>query len=136
MERSMANFYESPLVGIGFGVPSDFGRFGSVETVGGIPLSASIEKGFMPTAMLEEVGIIGTGLVLIFLGLISFPIVQWGGIAINWMYWTALLMNGGAAVFFSVGGLGIIMWIVVGFCYAQAAERRERCLSKASNDRS
>jgi hypothetical protein len=135
MEQSMANFFESPLVGVGFGVPSDFGRFGSVETVAGVPVSASVEKGFMPTAMLEEVGIIGTGFMLIFLGLVSLPIVRWGGVAINWMYWTALLMNGGSAVFFSVGGFGLIMWIVVGFCYAQAAERRERCLSQVSNAR-
>lgn len=131
MERSMNNFYESPWVGIGFGVPSNLGNFGSVETVGGIPVSASVEKGFMPTAMLEEVGIIGTGFVLFFLGLISLPVVRWGGVAINWMYWTALLMNGGSAIFFSVGGLGLVMWIVVGFCYAQAMRCKERYMSEA-----
>jgi hypothetical protein len=133
MERSMANFYESPWVGIGFGVPSDPRALGSVETVGGIPVSATVEKGFMPTAMLEEVGIIGTGFVLFFLGLISISVVRWGGMPINWMYWTALLINGGAAIFFSVGGLGLVMWMVIGFCYAQAESCKEYRVTKSAN---
>jgi hypothetical protein len=45
--------------------------------------------------------------------------------AINWMYWTTLAINGGAAVFFSLGGLGLVMWILIGFCYSQAVARRD-----------
>jgi hypothetical protein len=121
MAKSMKNFRARPVAGIGFGVPSSFGNYGRrVESVMGIPVGASSEKGFMPSAMLEEVGIVGTGLMIIFLWFVSASVVQWGGLAITWMYWACLLINVGAAVFFSIGGLGFFVWLIVGFCYTQA----------------
>ena len=129
MMSSMENFFDSPLAGIGFGIPSRAESavkgFEGVERVYGIPVGASVEKGFMPTAMLEEVGLVGTALLLVFIVVLSWPVVQWGGIAINWMYWTTLAINGGAAVFFSLGGLGLIMWLLIGFCYSQSVARRD-----------
>lgn len=137
MRESMENFSASPITGIGFGIPSDAGpgTIGAdrvdaipvgVDRVYGIPVSASVEKGFMPTAVLEEVGLVGAALLLVLLAVLSWPVVQRGGIAINWMYWTTLAVNGGAAVFFSLGGLGLIMWLVLGFCYSQSVARRDR----------
>jgi len=132
MRASMENFFDSPVAGIGFGAPSDAGpgdmeidRVLGVERFYGIPVSASEEKGFMPTAVLEEVGLVGAVLLLILLGVLSWPVVQWGGMAINWMFWTTLAINGGAAVFFSLGGLGLVMWIIIGFCFSQSVSRRD-----------
>jgi len=128
INRSMNNFLRSPWVGIGFGVPSNArGSQVHFNTVWGIPVGGGEnEKGFMPSAMLEEVGVVGTVLALLFLAVISLTIARWGGGALNWMYWTSLLINGGASILFSVGGLGLFMWIIVAFCYAQAQTRKEQ----------
>ena len=66
IDRSMDNFRQYPIAGIGFGVPSDTSQeLFEVKRVGGIPISASVEKGSLPSATLEETGIIGAGLCLV-----------------------------------------------------------------------
>jgi hypothetical protein len=88
----------------------------------GVPVSASSEKGFMPTAMLEEVGLFGTLLVVLIMLAISIPVLRLGRFPVVWTYFAALLINVGAAVFFSLGGVGFFMWLMIGFCYGQARE--------------
>lgn len=120
INRSMANFRSSPLTGIGFGVPSDF-SYGRVQTGAfGLPVGASVEKGFMPSAVLEETGIVGAILVLIMLTLLFRPLVRVGRIPMFWMASVAVLVNLGEMVFFSVGGMGMLVWIVLAFTYTDA----------------
>lgn len=117
MNTSMDNFKSSPLLGIGFGIPSELTVSAhGVETVMGITTSASSEKGFMPSAILEEVGLVGALLVFLLMIAISLPIHRYADLSVVWMYWASLLVNAGAAILFSVGGLGFFMWLVIGYC--------------------
>jgi hypothetical protein len=124
MSRSMENFWEKPLVGIGFGAPSNRDQFSVVVERGpyGIPLSASVEKGFMPTAVLEETGVVGALLTLFLLVVLITPVIQHPDPTLAWVMGTCLLVNLGEMVFFSVGGMGLYLWFVMGFCHVAALD--------------
>lgn len=128
MDRSVANFWEKPLTGIGFGVPSDPTRFERRLERGpyGIPLSASVEKGFMPTAVLEETGIVGAVLTLVLLIVLFAPVVQYPDPTLFWVIATCLFLNFGEMVFFSVGGMGFFLWFVMAFCHVAALGMSEQ----------
>jgi hypothetical protein len=125
INQSMDNFRRSPLFGIGFGVPSDPARFARHLEHGpmGIPISASVEKGFMPSAVLEETGIVGAVLILVLLSFLLIPVVRYGDIVVFWVLSTALLLNFGEMIFFTMGGNGLYLWIVMGFCYCWSISR-------------
>ena len=99
IDQSLENFSKYPLLGIGFGVPSSL-EFTAIETAAGIPVSARTEKGFMPTAILEENGIVGTLIVLLILMAIVFQVIRVKNPAIRWLLFTILLINVGEASFF------------------------------------
>ena len=122
MDQSMANFREKPLTGIGFGAPSDPVRFARELERGpyGIPLSASVEKGFMPTAVLEETGLIGALLTIALLLFLFMPTVQHPDPTLFWMMGAALFINFGEMVFFSIGGMGFFLWFVMAFAHVAA----------------
>lgn len=113
-EGQFNNFKERPLLGHGFGVYPGEKSTKDVVTFMGIPISAPVEKGFILTALLEETGIIGT---LLFFALIisiskrSLKTQNLGWIAV---FFTCLFVNIGEAVFFSVGGIGLFYWILIG----------------------
>ena len=94
----------------------------------GIPISASVEKGFLPTAVLEETGIIGSSFLVLLLFSISFPIFKYGKPWEIWMFATALLLNAGEAMLLSPGGKGLLIWIVIGFCYCNALHARQAAI--------
>ena len=122
---SMENFASSPFIGVGFGTPSNIDqslddRSNKVDRAGGVVISASSEKGFMPTAVLEETGLLGAVLVLALLFAVFAPIHRLAPFEAIWMAWAALLMNVGAAVLFSLGGVGFFLWMMLGLCYNQS----------------
>lgn len=108
------NFLQQPLLGNGFGVYPD-GKFPSgVVEVWGIPISAPIEKGFLPTAILEEGGILGAAsLALLILWL---SLRAWRNSDLRWraMYVACLGINIGECVFLSPGGIGMFDWLLLG----------------------
>jgi len=119
VEASLENFREYPFLGIGFGVPTQY-RFGMVkgsESVMGIPVSASVEKGFLPSAILEEIGLIGLAFTLVLLITFFYPLLKRGWMWPVWLVWITLLINIGEAVFFSAGGMGFFVWVMLGFSY-------------------
>jgi hypothetical protein len=124
----MANFWDHPLTGIGFGAPSDPARFANQLERGpyGIPLSASVEKGFMPTAVLEETGIIGAALTILLLLALFVPILRHPDPTLFWVATTCLLVNFGEMVFFSIGGMGFFFWFVMAFCHVAALQESEQ----------
>ena len=118
IQRSMDNFMSAPITGIGFGVPSD-PRLTRIETgFLGLPIGASVEKGFMPSAVLEETGLAGALFVIMIIFALIIPVVKYGGIPLFWMLMTCFMINLGEMVFFSVGGMGLYLWLLIGFCYS------------------
>ena len=129
-QKSLENYKGSPIFGIGLGVPSEFGaRDPNISTVFGIPTSFSTEKGFMPTAVLEELGTMGAVLLILLLYNLSLPIHRYGDLSIIWMYWTTLLVNIGAAILLSIGGLGLFLWFTIAYCFSQSSAPRTTNLS-------
>lgn len=117
-DRSLENFLSSPLTGIGFGVPSNYEYFSPQLGPLGIPISAPVEKGFMPSAVIEETGIIGSLAVMFLLFQLFKPVLKYGTPMLFWLLVTSLSVNFGEFIFFSVGGMGLYFWIVMGFCYS------------------
>ena len=112
---SLSGFKEFPLTGIGLGVGIDSE---SAQNIMGIPVSFPIEKGFMPTALLEEFGILGTLTTIIFLIILLKSISA----SFELLFWSTLLINFGEYIFFSMGGLGLIQWILIIFCINDSME--------------
>lgn len=120
IKRSLANFRAEPITGIGFGVPSEYALLRVQTGALGMPTSASTEKGFMPSAVLEEVGIVGAIFTLWFILCLVMPVISRGSITILWTLSSCLAVNFGEMVFFSVGGTGLFLWLLMGFCYMYA----------------
>jgi hypothetical protein len=118
IEVQWQNFLESPITGHGFQVyPS--GEFpGGVKRIWGIPVSASVEKGFMFVAVLEETGIVGAMFLFILLYSLYRSVKATGDLRRLALFFSCLLVNFGEAVFFAAGGLGLYFWILIGFAAA------------------
>jgi hypothetical protein len=116
IDRSMENFRESPIFGIGFGVPS-YPELLQIrhDPMLGIPVSAPIEKGFAPAALLEENGVVGSFAFVIFLIVLLRPIFATESMAPLWLALAGLMVNLGEAVILSFGGMGMMVWLMLGF---------------------
>ena len=114
IETQWANFLNKPLTGNGFGVyPSGYFPNGIVKYYG-IPISATVEKGFLPTAILEEIGLIGTFVFIWFLISLSKRVTKNSDARWVGLYFACLFVNVGESVLFSVGGLGLYFWLLIG----------------------
>ncbi len=115
ISKSIENFQKSPVIGIGFGVASDREALAvDRSSTFGVPLSAPTEKGFLPSAILEETGILGTILFLVLFVLLVKPVIisSYGELA--WMMMAAISVNVGEMIFFSFGGPGLFVWLIIG----------------------
>ena len=117
MSVSMENFRSEPITGIGFGVPSDQSSVNVQTGFLGLPTGASVEKGFMPTAVLEETGVVGAFLVSIIIFMLVRPVWRSGQAFYLWIIFISLLVNLGEMVFFSVGGMGFFFWMMMAFAH-------------------
>ena len=126
IEASMANFQRNPLTGIGFGVASDPSSFIiRRDPVLGLPVSASTEKGFIAAAILEEVGLIGAAVFILMLGALLRPVLgRSAAFPSTVLALSALMVNVGEAVFFAVGGSGILVWLLIGAARVMAMEEQ------------
>lgn len=109
IEFSWNNFLQNPLTGIGFGVAKT-----EVFRRNATFLTAPSEKGFLPTAILEEGGLLGTAAFLLLLGVLTLELSREHNIAGSVMLWTYLATNLGEMTLFSPGGAGAFGWIMVG----------------------
>jgi O-antigen ligase len=108
IEQTWRNFLESPLIGIGFEVSkSDYFRENATL------FNAPIEKGFLPAAVLEETGIIGTFFFVIFLAALIGHMVKTLNVPGLAMILTFLAVNCGESMFFSLGGHGAYGWLMM-----------------------
>ena len=108
------NFLDKPVTGSGFGVYAT-GEFPSgVVRVMGVPISASVEKGFLPTAILEEVGLPGALAFLYFIAGLARRVIGNGDPAWIAVFFACLFVNVGEMMFFSLGGIGLYFWLFLG----------------------
>lgn len=108
-----SNIEARPLVGIGFGIAS---RPSEMEIIRdgflGLPLSTAVEKGVMPIAVVEELGMICAVAVFLWL-LLVLKKCSAMGVQKLVLIMTLLLINLGESMLFSVGGMGMILLILM-----------------------
>ncbi len=113
IERALEGFRSSPWTGIGFGTDRSIEWQRSATL-----LSASTEKGFLPTAVLEEVGVIGS---VFFVGFVL-SLLAWLLRSRRYLglatFIALLVVNLGEMVFFAFGGMATLCWAVVGMALA------------------
>ena len=111
-------FKEKPFTGNGFGIDVAYAHGKEVATFMGIPIAAPTEKGFLPAAFLEEVGLVGLFGFVPFIFSLLIGVVRTHRIALIAMFLTCLFVNVGEAVFFSTGYIGGYLWLLIGLCTA------------------
>lgn len=123
VERMWVNVKEHPWRGIGFGIASEpTEMIVEREPVLGLPTGASVEKGVLPVAVLEEVGVIGFVVVLLWIVMLVRRAARGGGMTALSVFFAALLLNLGEAVLFSPGGMGLLSLLLIGWA---TSERRQ-----------
>jgi hypothetical protein len=114
IESQWNQFLDSPIGGHGFGVyPWGLGSSEAVEFMG-VPISAPVEKGFLPTAILEETGLIGALGFLVVLYFLGRNVIQQGNCQWLALLFACIFVNVGEMVIFSVGGIGLFYWLMIG----------------------
>lgn len=108
LELSWKNFEENRLFGIGFGVAKTE-VFAQTATL----LTAPAEKGFLPSAILEEGGLFGTAAFVVFLLMFMGSMLSEKNFAALVTFVAFLATNLGEVTFFSPGGAGTFGWITV-----------------------
>lgn len=125
IERMWANIQERPLVGIGFGiasVPEDM--VVDRDPLLGLPTGAAIEKGVLPFAIIEELGVFGFLAVASWLWMLVRRASRGGGMTALAVFTTALLLNMGESVLFSPGGFGLLPLILIAWATTERLEGR------------
>jgi len=123
-------FTESPIVGHGFGVyPWGVSPMG-ITYFKGIPISAPVEKGFLPTSVLEEVGVLGATLFFIFIYYLYKQVVMNKDVKLLALFFVCLFINVGEMVIFSVSGSGLFYWLLIGLTIFHKKSRNTTDASK------
>ena len=111
------NIGKHPVDGIGFGIASDPSLFGAVVRDGifGLPIMATVEKGVMPLMVIEELGIPIAVLVFLWMGALGICATRGGMVPVA-VFASAMASNIAEATFFSPGGAGLLIIVLV--CWA------------------
>lgn len=105
IEFSWQNFVENPLCGIGFGVAKT-----KYFVENAALFTAPVEKGFLPTAILEEGGILGTSAFVLFLVVLVWELTAERNVTGISVLAAMLATNLGEVGIFAVGGTGTFGW--------------------------
>lgn len=121
LQWQIDNINKYPWEGIGFGIHSrpewwinESGRI-SYDPIFHLPIGASVEKGMIFLSILEENGIIGASLCLLFFFIFFRKVYKQGSIASFLLALACLFVNISEAILFSLGGLGLYAWLMFGF---------------------
>jgi hypothetical protein len=114
-------FHDAPLTGVGFGlacVPEkqQVARDGAF----GVPVSAAIEQGFLPTAILGQAGLPGAILLSLMIAAVFGPAIARCTAPVIALAVTAFAVNIGEMIFFAMGGLGLQMWTILALSHESA----------------
>jgi hypothetical protein len=121
----MENIESQLFSGIGFGIASDPRTMAVArDPVLGLPTGAPVEKGVAPLAVVEEIGLLGATLVLYWIVLL-FKKGANNGLPQLAILSTLILINFAEAIFFSVGGMGMLAMILMiwAYCSSPAASK-------------
>ncbi len=111
------------MIGTGFGMGTQSSdRLRQVGGEFGIPISAPTEPGFVHLAAIVQTGVFGAALLMLLLLKVYYPIWRAADYSILTCGLTGLFVNFGEAIFFSIGGLGLYMWLIIGVCLSSANE--------------
>ena len=120
----LENIAAEPWRGIGFGIASNPQlQVVHRDPLLGLPISAPVEKGTMPLAILEELGVLGFGVFVLWL-LIALRYAIKGGVISLALILVTLLLNLGEAILLSPGGMGLLA--ILFFTYAVTFSANER----------
>ncbi len=106
--ESFQDFIKSPILGMGFQVSKKHEILAKSKI---IVLSVPVEKGFLPTMVLGETGILGAFAFLFFLFQFYHECIRREYLSMLALFTTMLASNLGEATFFSPGGLGGMEWL-------------------------
>lgn len=109
IDLSWKNFQERPWTGIGFQVATTQAFIQNATL-----FTAPAEKGFLPTAVLEEGGIIGTTAFIVFMLALLIELFMNRNVPAIAMLLAFLTANMAEVSIFSPGGSGAFGWIMVG----------------------
>ena len=128
IDRQMENFWKSPVIGNGFQV-SEALRSHKVKTWRDL-LSASVEKGVWITAVLEEGGVCGFAVLVLFYAYLGLTLLNRGaytGLSLLCAFWTS---NMAEFTMFSMSGGGGFLWIFVfvGIVFDVARQRQDAAM--------
>lgn len=124
MELMWLNIESRPFSGIGFGIASDpLAMDIDRDPLLGLPVGAAIEKGVLPIAVWEELGLFGVIFVSIWVLMLMTRSAR-GGVAPFAVVSTALLLNLGESTMFSPGGLGLLSMLLIAWAFSCAQNTR------------
>lgn len=111
----LENILENPLTGIGFGIATNLNSMLVIrDPVFNLPISAAVEKGILPVAIVEELGIIVA--VFVSIWLLYLLRLSFKGGPLTWATFVMLfLLNMGESTLFSPGGSGLIFILLLGW---------------------
>jgi hypothetical protein len=116
IEKLQRNIVDNPMTGIGFGIASDAQQWVGIDRdpIFGLPLMYTIEKGVMPLAVIEELGIPLSCLVFTWVAMLIAYSTR-GGIVPLTAFCVALLTNLAESTLFSPGGMGLMILLIAGW---------------------
>jgi hypothetical protein len=120
--RSWENFLLAPMTGIGFGMPSDPGRL-VITYIAGVPMFPSAEKGMLLVALLEEIGLIGMAFFVPLLASLFMPAIRVLNAPAAAFGIAAFATNFGESTFYSMGGIGVLLWVFMSYSAVVPAAR-------------
>ena len=141
VEMMMDNIRHYPLTGIGFGVGSLPALRANIvrDSILGLPLMATVEKGVLPIVIIEEFGIPLGVLVYLWLGVLMLCATR-GGIVPLTIFMTSMLTNLAESAFFAPGGAGLLTIVLAGWAATEPAggawKKHVRALQVAMERRS
>ena len=116
------NIRDDPWTGIGFGVASTPDGFRVRHGLLGIPAAAPVEKGVLPLALLEELGVLGLAAAAAWVACLVRRAAR-GGVAALAVCLTILLINLGESVLMSPGGTGLLCLVLLGWAATRPGPR-------------
>ena len=113
IDEMWMNIDKYPWQGIGFGIATmpelmEIKR----DPIFDLPVSAPVEKGVLPVAVIEELGIFGFALFIVWILMLLKRCARRGITALA-VFLVAMALNMGEAILFSAGGMGLLAMLLI-----------------------